>query len=107
MWRSIGRGRISSGAPRTGRIRACARILRGATTGFVRVRPLLDRAPHFDDLPDGEADDAGFVRLRRSALIGRPLGSAGFVAEIEQRLGRALATAKPGRKPRDQAIREQ
>ena len=42
---------------------------------------------------EGEADAAAFVLLRRSELIGRPLGSAGFVAEIEKRLGRALALA--------------
>jgi hypothetical protein len=41
--------------------------------------------------------------LRRIELIGRPLGSAGFVAEIEKRLGRALALGKRGRKPRNQA----
>jgi hypothetical protein len=36
-------------------------------------------------------------------LIGRPLGSAGFVAAIEKRLGRALALDTRGRKPRNQA----
>ena len=46
---------------------------------------------------------AAFVRLRRSELIGRPPGSAGFVAEIEERLDRALAPGGRGRKPRNQA----
>jgi putative transposase len=54
------------------------------------------------DLLEGEAA-AAFVLLRRIELIGRPLGSAGFVAEIEKRLGRALALGKRGRKPRNQA----
>lgn len=51
-----------------------------------------------ENLLEGEAA-AAFVLLRRIELIGRPLGSAGFVAEIEKRLGRG----KRGRKPRNQA----
>ncbi len=76
--------------------------LAGRDDGLVRVKPLIDRAPRFADLIEGEADAAAFVRLRRSELIGRPLGSAGFVAEIEKRLGRTLAPGKRGRKPRSQ-----
>jgi len=41
--------------------------------------------------------------LRRSELIGRPLGSVGSVAEIAKRLGRTLALGKRGGKPRNQA----
>ena len=59
------------------------------------------------DLLEGEADAAAFVRLRRSELIGRPLGSAGFVAEIENRLGRTLAPGKRGRKPRNEGAADQ
>ena len=97
----------SSGAPKTGRIRALSAHLAGRDDGLVRVQPPLDRAPHFADLLEGEADAAAFVRLRRSELIGRPLGSAGFVAEIEKRLGRTLAPGKRGRKPRNQAAADQ
>ncbi len=77
--------------------------LAGRDDGLASVRPLLDRAPRFADLIEGEADAAAFVHLRRSELIGRPLGSARFVAEIEKRLGRRLAPGKRGRKPRSQA----
>ena len=77
--------------------------LAGRDDGLVGVRPLIDRAPYFTDLLEGEADAAAFVRLRRSELIGRPLGSTGFVAEIGKRLGRALAPGKRGRKPRSRA----
>jgi putative transposase len=69
--------------------------LAGRDDGLVRVRPLLDRAPRFADLLDADSEPEAFVRLRRSELIGRPLGSAGFVAEIEKRLGRLLAPGKP------------
>jgi putative transposase len=40
--------------------------------------------------------------LRRSELIGRPLGSLDFVAAIEERLKRRLAPGKRGRKPREE-----
>ena len=71
--------------------------------GLVSVRPLLDRAPRFADLIGGEADDEAFEPLRRSELIGRPLGARSFVARIEKRLGRTLAPRKRGRKPRGEA----
>ena len=70
--------------------------------GLVSVRPLLDRAPRFADLIEGEADGAAFAPLRRSELIGRPLGSPNFVAEIEKRLKRRLAPGKRGRKPQQE-----
>jgi hypothetical protein len=41
---------------------------------------------------------AAFVALRDAEGIGRPLGSADFVAEIERRTGRRLTRQKPGRK---------
>ncbi len=45
--------------------------------GLVTVRPLIDRAPRFADLLDTDADQPAFAALRRSELIGRPLGGAG------------------------------
>lgn len=80
--------------------------LAGRDDGLVRVKPLIDRAPRFADLLDGEADPEAFGRLRRSEPIGRPLGSAGFVAGIEKRLGRTLAPGQRGRKPRSRAAAE-
>ena len=74
--------------------------LAGRDDGLVSVRPLLDRAPRFIDLLEREADQEAFAPLRRSELIGRPLGSAAFVAGIEKRLGRSLAPGKRGRKTR-------
>ncbi|MBV8104748.1 MAG: transposase, partial [Hyphomicrobiales bacterium] len=37
--------------------------LAGRDDGLVRVKPLIDRAPDFADLLDGEADAPAFVRL--------------------------------------------
>ena len=43
-------------------------------------------------------DDAEMLgRLRRYGRTGRPLGSPGFVADLERRLHRRLAPRKPGR----------
>ena len=81
---------------RTGRIRACARHLAGRDDGLVKVKPLIDRAPRFADLIEGEPDAVAFALIRRSEPIGRPLGSAAFVAAIERSLGRALAPGKGG-----------
>ena len=71
--------------------------------GLVSVRPLLDRVERFADLIEGEADGGAFAPLRRAELIGRPLGSPDFVAEIEKRLRRRLTPSKRGRKPREEA----
>jgi putative transposase len=72
----------------------------GRDDGLVDVKPLLDRAPRFADLLDGDPDDPGFAALRRAELIGRPLGSAQFTATIERRLGRVVTPGKRGRKPK-------
>jgi len=68
--------------------------------GLVAVRPVLARIANFADLLATPADDPAFEALRRAELIGRPLGSADFVAAVEARLGRRLAPAKRGRRPK-------
>ena len=73
--------------------------LAGEDDGLVSVRPLLDRAPRFADLLEGDADDPAFRALRRSELIGRPLGTPAFGQIIGRQLGRDLLPAKRGRKP--------
>jgi len=39
-------------------------------------------------------------RIRAATHSGLPLGNAGFVAELERRVGRSLKPGRPGRKPR-------
>ena len=70
--------------------------------GLVRVRPVLDRVARFADLLETQADDPTFAALRRSELIGRPLGSESFVKRAEALLGRTLAPARRGPKPKTQ-----
>ena len=74
--------------------------LRGEDDGLVRVRPVLDRMARFADLLETDADDPAFVALRRSELIGRPLGSPDFIRHAEAVLGRTLAPGKRGPKPK-------
>ena len=83
-------------------IPASARIWPAATTGF--VQPLIDRAPRFADLLDTDANDPAFAALRRSELIGRPLGDAEFPEAIGRRLNHA---GSRGRKPRTDGRRSE
>ena len=75
--------------------------LAGRSDGLVDVGPLLRRAANFADLLDADPDDPAFAALRRSELIGRPLGSEKFVADIERELGRKVRPGKRGRKPKN------
>jgi putative transposase len=71
--------------------------LAGEDDSLVSVRPVLDRWPNFRDLLVQDCDEA-FTSLRNAEVIGRPLGTADFVAELERRLGRPIARRAPGRK---------
>jgi hypothetical protein len=67
-------------------------------TGYVvSVRPVLDRWPTFRDLLLEDCEEK-FISLREAEGIGRPLGTADFVTELERRLGRSIARRAPGRK---------
>ncbi len=68
--------------------------------GLVRVRPVLDRVARFADLLETQADDPTFSALRRSELIGRPLGSESFVKRAEALLGRRSLPADAVRSQR-------
>ena len=74
--------------------------LAGRDDGLVRVQPLIDRAPRFADLLDKDPDDPAFDALRRSELIGRPLGDEAFLDAISRRLNRVVTPRKRGRKPK-------
>lgn len=58
-----------------------------------RVPDLLARLEEADD-----EDSLGEIRAR--TLTGRPLGDDGFILDLEDRLGRALAPRRGGRPPR-------
>jgi putative transposase len=80
--------------------------LAGEDDSLVSVRPVLDRWPHFRELLLQD-DDEAFTSLRKAEGIGRPLGTADFVIELERRLGRPIARRAPGRKAAATAQGEQ
>ena len=71
--------------------------LAGEDDSLVSVRPVLDRWPNFRDLLLEDYEEK-FTSLREAEGIGRPLGTADFVTELERRLGRPIARRAPGRK---------
>jgi putative transposase len=77
----------------------------GRSEGLTTVEPLLSRYPNFAELFALGPDDAAFDRLRRAESIGRPVGSAAFIAELETATVRRLrppsaAPALPQATPR-------
>jgi putative transposase len=84
----------------------CASTPAGEDDSLVSVRPVLDRWPTFRNLLLGDCEEK-CISLREAEGIGRPLGTAGFVTELERRLGRPIAHRAPGRKTVAIAVGEQ
>ena len=72
--------------------------------GRARTEPLMSRYPDFAagvaaKVAAGE-DEALSLHLRRAETIGRPVGDAAFIAQLEARSGRASSPARRGPKPK-------
>ena len=80
--------------------------LAGRSDGVVTVEPALDRVGDFAAFLDQNFDEAeAYGPLRKAELIGRPVGTAAWIAGMEARTGMALAPGKRGPKPkRDQIV---
>jgi hypothetical protein len=61
------------------------------------VTRAFGRWPTFRDLLREDYEEK-FSSWREAEGIGRPLGTAEFVTEVERRLGRPIARRAPGRK---------
>ena len=72
--------------------------LAGRDDAVVQAAPLLTRAPDWAAFLAAGLSDAEHRAIQGGERTGRPLGSDGFVADLERRLGRTLARQKPGRK---------
>ena len=72
--------------------------LAGRDDGLVSLQPLLDQVGDWAEFLAAGLSEAEHRAIRAGERTGRPLGSAGFVAGLEQRLGRTLARQKPGPK---------
>ncbi len=73
--------------------------LAGRNDSLVATAPLLGMAPDWTEFLDAGLSEAEHRALQGGERTGRPLGSADFTADLERRLGRALAPQKRGRKP--------
>lgn len=74
--------------------------LRGRDDGLVKVRPLLSRAPDWAGLLGQSLEPETLEALRSGERTGRPRGTRAFIERLEKALGRTLAKAKPGPKPK-------
>lgn len=63
------------------------------------VAAVRERAPDFAALLAASEDEEAAMRLRRAESIGRPAGSAAFLAALEARYGKAV-TPRPRGRPR-------
>ena len=70
-----------------------------AKDGRTTVAPVRERFPDLEARLAAGEDEMLSARLRKTEQIGRPLGSAAFIADLERRTRRRLTPARPGRKP--------
>jgi len=75
----------------SGRPRRRARLACSRSSTARRASPIFSTR---------DADDPAFAALRRSELIGRPLGDDAFLDAISRRLNRVVTPRKRGRKPK-------
>jgi putative transposase len=68
--------------------------------GLTTTAPVLSRFPGFADLIAAGAEDDFTRRLRKAESIGRPVGDAAFLKQLEARSDRALAPGRRGPKPK-------
>ena len=73
----------------------------GADDGVVKVAPALARVGDFAAFLSEEFDEAlSYAALRKAESVGRPVGSAQWLADMEARSGKVLAARKRGPKRR-------
>ena len=77
---------------------SAAAHLSGRDDGLVQAAPMLGMVDDWASYLALDVDEAEMAALRRHERTGRPLGDAGFMARLEQGLGRLLRKHKPGPK---------
>jgi putative transposase len=63
------------------------------------VSSVRECVPDFAALLRSAEDGEAAMRLRRAETVGRPVGSAAFLDDLERRYGRTVKPAKRGRRP--------
>ncbi|MES2044543.1 MAG: hypothetical protein V4475_11730 [Pseudomonadota bacterium] len=66
--------------------------------GIPATRPVLSRYPDFPALLAAGKDEEPSQRLRKAEQIGRPVGDARFLDELEGVSGRTFKRGRPGPK---------
>ncbi|MEO5774730.1 MAG: transposase [Sphingomicrobium sp.] len=75
--------------------------LAGDSDGYVDVAPALERVGDFRTFLGEDFDQAlTYAALRKAESVGRPVGSADWLADMEARTGLTLAAGKRGPKPK-------
>lgn len=75
--------------------------LRGKSNRHVRVEPALERIETFAAFLEEPFDEAAaYAPLRKAESVGRPVGSAEWIARMEEKTGLTLAPQKRGPAPR-------
>jgi putative transposase len=76
--------------------------LKGRDDALVDVKLLLQGISHPSDLFEMALDEAAALfDFKTKSVTGRPLGEAGFIADVEQRLGYGVSPQKRGRKRKE------
>ena len=65
---------------------------------LVKVEPLLEIVPDWQELLKSDLSEEEYKTLRQHERTGRPLGKDGFVSQVEKLTGRILRKQKPGPK---------
>lgn len=73
-------------------------LIAGKDDHVVTVAPALERVGDFATFLGEAFDEAStYAALRKAESVGRPIGSAAWLAEMEAHTGKTLAPGKPGR----------
>lgn len=75
--------------------------LTGTPDGITTLAPGLERVGDFAAFLGAAHEPTQFEPLRRAEITGRPIGGAGFLDGLEERLGRAVKPLQRGRKRKD------
>jgi putative transposase len=74
--------------------------LSGRDDRITTLAPLLDRVGDFAAFLEAPEDEAAVCAIRRSRTTGRPVGGEAWIRALEASLGRPLAPARPGPRPK-------
>ena len=75
--------------------------LKGKSDGFTTTDAMRSRFPAMKSLLTVKALDADDLTVKADETIGRPRGSADFIAKLEVKTGRTLLPEKRGPKPKE------